>query len=55
MKDFDIEEFESSGYVMNEPYIYNVCDDSIGIDGTVNKEWAIATAKNFKLTAEDLK
>ena len=52
---FDIEEFESSGLAMDEPYIYNVCDDSIGVDGVVNKEWAIAIAKHFKLTAEDLK
>lgn len=54
-KPFDINEFESYMHPMDEPCVYSVDAEELGVDGKINREWAIAIAKHFKLTAEDLK
>lgn len=53
-KPFNINEFESSMHQLDEPYI-EASSEHLLIDGTINKEWAIAIAKHFKITKEDLK
>ena len=57
MNEFNIQKWEDSYdlHPCNAVGMYSIEPDELGIDGYINKEWAIAIAKHFKLTDEDLK
>lgn len=58
-KEFDISEWLHSEDANEADYLdmplMQILDGSLCVDGNVNKKYAIAIAKHFKLTAEDLK
>ena len=53
-REFDIGKFTSSLHPSDEPYV-SAEDNLVVIDGKINKDWAIAIARHFKLSESDLR
>ena len=53
-RDFDINKFTSYFHPSDEPFVL-VDGDLLVVDGKINKEWAVAIAKHFKLSESDLR
>jgi len=53
-REFDIGKFSSAQHPIDDPFI-SVNGDLLIIDGRVNKDWAIAIARHFKLSESDLR